>query len=82
MNHRRNQMQQVSTSTDCIKVYRYITQNVFSGAFQPGYKLIEKNIADACNVSRTPVREALQLLQNQKLLMADHRARQAPCRLL
>ena len=42
MNHRRNQMQQVSTSTDCIKVYRYITQNVFSGAFQPGYKLGDK----------------------------------------
>lgn len=53
-------MQQESTSTDCIKVYHYITQNVFSGAFQPGYKLIEKNIAAACEVSRTPVRLAIE----------------------
>lgn len=60
-------MQQVSTSTDCIKVYRYITQNVFSGAFQPGYKLIEKNIADACNVSRTPVRLAIERVVSEGL---------------
>lgn len=60
-------MQQTATSSDCMKVYHYITQNVFSGAFQPGYKLIEKNIAEACSVSRTPVRLAIERVVSEGL---------------
>jgi len=60
-------MQQTATSSGCIKEYHYITQNVFSGAFQPGYKLIEKNIAEACSVSRTPVRLAIERVVSEGL---------------
>ena len=53
-------MQKNATLSDSMKVYNYISQNIFSGVFQPGYKLIEKNIAAECHVSRTPVRLAIE----------------------
>lgn len=64
-------MQKESTSTDCVKVYQYITQNIFSGAFQPGYKLVEKNIAEACDVSRMPVRFAIERLISEGLAFRE-----------
>lgn len=35
---------------------------------KPGEKILDSELASYFNVSRTPVREALQLLQNQKLV--------------
>ena len=63
-------------------VYQTVCDWIITGVMKPGEKILDSELASYFNVSRTPVREALQLLQNQKLLMADHRARQAPCRLL
>lgn len=41
---------------------------IIDGTFQPGEKLIDAELADALGVSRTPVREALQLLEIQGLV--------------
>ncbi|WP_341279384.1 GntR family transcriptional regulator [Paenibacillus sp. FSL H8-0537] len=41
---------------------------IIEGTLQPGEKLIDAELADALGVSRTPIREALQLLEVQGLV--------------
>ncbi|CAG7647496.1 HTH-type transcriptional repressor RspR [Paenibacillus allorhizosphaerae] len=41
---------------------------IIDGTLQPGEKLIDADLADALGVSRTPIREALQLLEMQSLV--------------
>lgn len=50
------------------KVYTSLKQDIISGKFKAGTRLTENFIADSLNVSRTPVREALQKLTQEKLL--------------
>jgi DNA-binding GntR family transcriptional regulator len=47
------------------KAYRLVRERILSGAYPPSLRLTEQEIADASGVSRTPVREALQRLQNE-----------------
>ena len=44
------------------RVRRQIADQIISGALRPGQELDEKKLAEAFNVSRTPVREALRQL--------------------
>lgn len=46
------------------KVYRYVKEGIISRAFRPGDMIYERDLAQALSVSRTPVREALQTLQD------------------
>ncbi|CAK7060499.1 MAG: Fatty acid metabolism regulator protein [Desulfovibrio sp.] len=46
------------------KVYRYVKEGIISHAFLAGEMLHERSLAEALGVSRTPVREALQALQD------------------
>lgn len=41
---------------------------IIDGTLQPGEKLLDADLADALSVSRTPIREALQLLEVQGLV--------------
>ncbi|CAG7617297.1 HTH-type transcriptional repressor RspR [Paenibacillus solanacearum] len=41
---------------------------IIDGTLQPGEKLIDADLAEALGVSRTPIREALQLLEMQNLI--------------
>lgn len=50
-------------------VYEMIRDNVCSGALPPGKKLVIKGLAADMNVSITPVREALQRLQREGLVV-------------
>ncbi|MFH5186227.1 GntR family transcriptional regulator [Paenibacillus sp. TAB 01] len=47
------------------KVYQYIKQAIVSGVYKSGERIIERELADLLNVSRTPIREALFRLESQ-----------------
>ena len=50
------------------QVHRYLRDKILRGEYPQGARLIETEIAAELNVSRTPVREALVLLQGQDLV--------------
>jgi DNA-binding GntR family transcriptional regulator len=49
-------------------LYERLRQEILSGALQPGDRLVEQDLARSANVSRTPVREALQRLEADGLV--------------
>ncbi len=49
-------------------VYETIKKWIIEGTLRPGEKLLDGEMADYFSVSRTPVREAFQLLEEQKLI--------------
>ena len=50
------------------QVHRYLRDKILRGEYPKGARLIETDIAAELSVSRTPVREALVLLQGQDLV--------------
>ena len=50
------------------QVHRYLRDKILRGEYPRGARLIETDVAAELNVSRTPVREALVLLQGQDLV--------------
>lgn len=48
--------------------YAAIKQAILDGRFEPGQPLVEEQIAAELKISRTPVREALAILQHEQLL--------------
>lgn len=56
------------------KVYTAIREHILDGSFAPGERLVESRIAEQIKTSRTPVREALHLLENEGLLESVPRA--------
>ncbi len=48
--------------------YSAIKEAILLGQFEPGQALVEEQIAEALMISRTPVREALALLEHEKLI--------------
>ncbi len=56
------------------KVYTALREHVLDGSFPPGERLVESRIAEQIKTSRTPVREALHLLEGEGLLESIPRA--------
>ena len=54
--------------------YALILAGIEDGSYRPGTRMVETDLADRLNVSRTPVREALQRLETQGLLTRDGRS--------
>ena len=54
--------------------YELIIDAIDSGAYKPGDRLVEAELADRFGVSRTPIREALQRLETQSFLNRDGRS--------
>lgn len=50
------------------RAYHFIRGEILSGAMTPGEQLREEALAEACGVSRTPVREALRKLEVENLI--------------
>ncbi|MGM0876927.1 MAG: GntR family transcriptional regulator [Bacillota bacterium] len=46
-------------------VYRFLKEMILNGEYKPGDRLIERELADKLNISRTPIREALFRLESQ-----------------
>ena len=49
-------------------VYETVCVWIITGTLKPGEKILDTELADYFGVSRTPVREALQILENQRLI--------------
>jgi DNA-binding GntR family transcriptional regulator len=54
--------------------YSLILEAIDTGAYKPGDRLVESELAERFGVSRTPIREALQRLETQSLLTRDGRS--------
>ncbi len=54
--------------------YRLIVDAIDAGTYEPGDRLVESELADRFQVSRTPIREALQRLETQSMLTRDGRS--------
>lgn len=48
--------------------YRLIRSEILAGNLAPGAQLREEQLAEACGVSRTPVREALRRLESERFV--------------
>lgn len=56
------------------EAYAMILDAIDVGVYRPGDRLVESELADQFGVSRTPIREALQRLETQSLLVRDGRS--------
>ncbi len=56
-------------------VHTYLRQQILDGAIPPGTILSQVQLAQQLGVSRTPLREALRLLQEERLVLAEHNHR-------
>ncbi len=54
--------------------YKLILKAIDQGDYKPGDRLVESDLAVRFDVSRTPIREALQRLETQSLLTRDGRS--------
>ena len=50
------------------KVFQYIKSQIIKGTYAPGDTILETKLADELGVSRTPVREAVWLLEVEGLV--------------
>lgn len=53
------------------QAYRALREEITTGVLQPGQRLTERALADHLGVSPTPVREALQRLEHERLIERD-----------
>lgn len=51
-----------------IRIYEALREWIIDGTLQPGEKILDSEISQYFSVSRTPVREAMQMLAEQKLI--------------
>lgn len=54
--------------TGCRMAYDYIRTGILNNEFGEGYVFVESEIAVRLGISRTPVREAIRMLQSEKVL--------------
>ena len=54
-------------------VYNAVRDSILSGKYEPGQRIMENDIAAQLGVSRTPVREALRMLEKENLLQITPR---------
>jgi len=50
------------------KVYAVVREDILNGRFSPGERMVETRLAEEIRISRTPIREALHMLEREGLL--------------
>ena len=55
------------------RVYTLLRQDIASGAFRPGQRILEKTLAARLDISRTPIREALLRLEIEGVVVCNSR---------
>lgn len=58
-------MSESRDSNAWVNVYEFLKERIIKGIYSPGEKLNEREIAKLVNVSRTPAREALRILEHE-----------------
>src|SRR5258707_3452918 len=53
------------------QAYRALREDITTGTLRPGQRLTERSLAEHLGVSPTPVREALQRLEHERLIERD-----------
>ncbi|AGT31060.1 GntR family transcriptional regulator [Geobacillus genomosp. 3] len=53
------------------QVYEYLREEIIAGGFAPGERLVEEKIAKKIQVSRSPIREAIRMLEKEGLVMVN-----------
>ncbi len=53
------------------QTYEALRESILSGEMAPGDRLVETQLAELLQVSRTPIREAIRQLQQEELISAD-----------
>jgi DNA-binding GntR family transcriptional regulator len=53
---------------NAISAYHQIRQGIVEGLYRPGERIVEKRLADDLQLSRTPIREAIRMLQSEGLV--------------
>ncbi len=59
-----------ANATLASRIAEQLKRQIITGQLRPGQKLVEKDLAAACQVSRTPLREALGRLVNEGLAVS------------
>jgi len=54
------------------EVYKILKESILSGNLKPGERIIEENLASSMQISRTPLREALNKLKSEGMVSYDH----------
>lgn len=62
---KRGNLRRVSAKSS---IYQVVCSWIITGVLKPGEKIVDSELAKRFNVSRTPVREAIQILEGQKLV--------------
>jgi DNA-binding GntR family transcriptional regulator len=52
-------------------IQQHLRESIFNGRYPPGTRLRQEQLAEELNVSRTPLREALRVLQNEGILTSS-----------
>ena len=55
------------------KVYTLLRQDIATGVFRPGERIVEKALSGRWNISRTPIREALLKLETEGVVVCNSR---------
>lgn len=50
------------------KILKYVKAQIINGSYKPGESLVESKLAEELGVSRTPIREAVRLLEQEGLI--------------
>ena len=55
--------------------YHSIKKMIFDGTYKPGERIVETQLAKQFGVSKSPVREAIRLLEKEGLVVVDNKSR-------
>lgn len=55
--------------------YHSIKAMIFEGKFKPGERIVENQLAKEFNVSKSPIREAIRMLEHEGLIVMDEKSR-------